>query len=754
MLLLLGCATPAGAPSAGEIDSPPGDSSPSPAQELPSDSGPSYTPCDDAPRAWINEVVAANHEGATDEDGDTSDWIEIAAAEEVDLAGWTLSEDGESGWAFPPVRAGPGRLISVFASGKDRAAAGEELHASFSLAAAGQELFLHMPGGCVVEVVELPRLYADMSAGRRLDDGAWGMFMEPTFGAANTTEWRARMADTPALDPAPGFHDPGLQVTAVAEAGAVLRYTLDGSPPGEDDDVVEGAISLAAEAQLVPLRVTAFVDGAWPSRPATGTYGERTEALDPGLMVIALTVDPPDLFDPVTGIYEYGPDYELNYPYFGANFWEVVEREVHVEVFEPDGSLEVAQDAGIQIAGGWSRAFAQRNFELNARGGYGPESWDHRFWPDEDSESFPRLYLRNGGDWCGTQLVDGVTQALVRGDDGARLPAVDAQAYRPVQVYINGAYWGLYELKERLDESYAANHHGADPEDLDRIKLGWTHDANWEAEQGDWVAFDELESIVVGADLSNDVTWAEVEARVDLVNLAASLVAEEWIVNQDFWGNNLRLWRPRTAEGRWRWMVYDFGHGWGDPQAPHLAWTVGNSSKGLRVADFMENEAFRVIMANAQADLLNTTMRPERASAVVEALAEAVRPAMPMQRERWCGGSSTAGFESAVDYAVYFATERHQRMLRDMRTYLGDGVETVALELEASPRAGGSFQLSVVEVEAPFSGDYLRGTPVTVTAVPAEGYRFVGWEGAASGDAATVVLPMDGATELKGTFSR
>lgn len=723
-LLLAACQQGGSIALPGDADAP---------EQVPEDTDPSWTPCADAPAVVINELLASNAQGIADEDGDPADWLELAFPDGLDLAGWSLSKDGTPDWTLTASPA------LIWASGKDRVD-----HAPFALDTDGGALFLHMPDGCVADHVEIPRLYADESWGRSAD-GPWEHFLEPTPGAPNTTESRPGFAEQPVLSPSPGFH---AEVSVTVTPGTV-RYTLDGAIPDEDDPLLTGAIAIEGTRVV---RARAFEDGLWPSRIATATYWDDPSIGDAGIRILSLAVDPPDLWDDDRGIYAYGPDYEANYPYFGANFWELWERDLHVELWGPDGALLLSQDAGIQIAGGYSRAFDQRNFELLARTGYGPGTFAAELFHQETIPEYHRLYLRNGGDWCGTQIVDASVQALLRDDAGLRLPSVDAQAYEPALVYLNGEFWGLYELKERLDEWFVADHHDEDPDDLDRVKVGWTHEANWDLEQGDWEAFEALEALVT-RDLADPTAWAEFEARVDLTNLASTVVAQGWIGNSDWWGNNLRLWRPHDDDGRWRWMVYDFGHGWPAVTTDHLGTSVATSARGLPIADALENDEFRTLLANVHADYLNTSMRGDVASARVQALADETEPVMSLQRARWCGGADLTAWRSAVDFAVAYASERAAVMDAQVITHLAPAGHA-ALSLVADPAGAGTFRLAAVEVMPPFAGSYYRDVPVTVTALPADGWEFTGWSDAALGAGATAILPMEGATVATARFDR
>ena len=736
-LLALGACTPEG--PAVSLGRPPLDdtAAATPPERLPdADTVPAWEPCEEPATVRLSELVAANHHGQLDAEGDTSDWLELApVAGAASLDGWALSEDAVTLWELPE-----GDLTGptvVFASGKTDGV-GEELHAPFRLDANGGDLFLHGPGGCVAEHVERPRLFADVAFGRT-ESGEWAYFLAPTPGAPNTTESRPGFAAPPTFDPPGGRVDAGARVT-LAGAGA-LTYTLDGSVPDAGDTRYDAPFSLP-EGHVVPVRAVATVEGLWPSRPATTSYIPKADRFDAGVRVIALTFEPDDFFDPRTGIYTPGPDYEPAYPYFGANFWEPWERDVHVEVFGPDGARIVDQDAGVQIAGGYSRAFDQRNLELIARSGYGPDTFAAALFDDEPYADYSKLYLRNGGDWCSTQILDATVQSLFRTADGGRAPSVDAQAYEPALVYLNGEFWGVYELKERLDEDWAARHRGVDPDALDFVKLGWTHDANWTLESGDWDAFNALEALVATRDLADPDAYAAFTERVDVDNFIGAVVAQGWIGNGDWWGNNLRMWRPRAPAGPFRWTVYDFGHGWPSPTYDHLATSVNGTWTGLPIGAALRNPTFHAGFVNVHADWLNTTLRGPAAAANVAALAAEARPVMPEQRARWCGGADMESWESAIATAESFAERRAGAVETGLLRHLAPG-DRRTLTLTANPPTSGAFDLAVVRVESGFSGTYYADVPVTVTAVAGGGATFDGWSDGVADATRTVTLAAD-----------
>ncbi len=137
----------------------------------------------------ISEFMASNGTSLLDEDGDASDWIEVynPDAESIDLNGWHLTDSDSdlTKWTLPPARLGAGEYLVIFASDKNRAVAGQELHTNFKLSAGGESLALVQPDGTTVVSAyspEYPAQQTDVSYGQSLDGRERGYFLTPTPG--------------------------------------------------------------------------------------------------------------------------------------------------------------------------------------------------------------------------------------------------------------------------------------------------------------------------------------------------------------------------------------------------------------------------------------------------------------------------------------------------------------------------------------------------------------------------------------------
>lgn len=648
----------------------------------------------------------------------------------------------------PPGARGPSAHLALTPPG---------LHTGFRLDAGGETLVLTSPSGTVADRVELPPLDADLSFGRQPDGGdAWRLFDVPTPGAANTTPGHTGVAGLPTFSHAGGFYGaPFALALAAPNPGAVVRYTLDGSTPADTSARYTAPLQIDTTAVV---RARAFAPGMLPGRTVTHTFfvGETYP-----LPVVSLATTPAHLFDHETGIYVMGPGARPDYPHFGANFWKDWERPVHVEWFETAGSRGFGIDAGVQIFGSWSRLYPQKSLALFARGRYGDPAIPHPVFPELPFERYQALVLRNAGqDWGRTFFRDALVHQLVRHT------GLDVQAYRPVLVFVNGRMWGLHNVREKLNEHYLAAHHGVDPDAIDLVERDTT------VVHGDDTHYRALLAYVATHDLADADAYAHVRQQVDVDAFMDYVITLLYAANPDWPWNNVKAWRPRTPEGRWRWLLYDldyaFHGGHLDAGADTFAELRSDQNRTTGTARLLfallANASFQDAFLNRFADHLNSTFAPERVVAIIGAMQAAIAPAMPYHVDRWRGsfegpwwlGSSIDSMEewqANVEVAVNFARRRPEAMFRLLeRTFPLTG-GTGRLWLNTSPREGGRVRINTLTVETyPWGGTYFEDVPVTATALPHPGYRFAGWSGAANAATPSVTFSFSDSETLTAHF--
>ena len=144
---------------------------------------------------------------------------------------------------------------------------------------------------------------------------------------------------------------------------------------------------------------------------------------------------------------------------------------------------------------------------------------------------------------------------------------LDIQAYRSVASYLNGEYWGLYNIREKINEHYLASLHNLDPDEINIVEL------NGEVIHGDNEAYLNMVSFVSNNSLSSSENYQQIADQIDIDNYIQYQVAQIYYDNRDWPGNNIKFWQP--TGGKWRWILFDtdFGAGtWNVDAATSTPW--------------------------------------------------------------------------------------------------------------------------------------------------------------------------------------
>ena len=573
-----------------------------------------------SPGVLITEVQAANTSTVADDQGGYSDWIELHNPTDtpVSLLGYTLTDDpaAPTKWPLPVTTLAPGAFLVVWASGVDQVAP-EGWHTNFRLNRNGEYVGLFAPDGQVVDEVTFGEQEVDVSLGRlRTVFDQWVSFPIPTPGAANTTRHRRRAApDAPPVEVTPGsgrFAGPVTVQLYTPVPGSLLYYTLDGADPTVDGQEYTAPLAVT---ETTVLRAVALDDGVPASTVTTATYlmGEST-----GLPVLSLVTDPAHLWDEATGIYAN--------PEERGQSWE---RPVTVEWLSPEGEVDFRVGAGLRIHGNMSRLHhAKQSFRLYFRGEYGPRELAYPLFGPEPGQTYDRLVLRGGGNdswlWLETEAVY-VRDQLVRDLHGA-MGQVAARG-RWVELYLNGAYWGLYNLTERIDDTFLATHFGHD---------------DWEliiSEGQDRVAWEEFSDWLTGADLRAAAQYEQALQQLDIENFTSFIILNLWAGNIA-WGGNWYAARMRTGpDARWRLFVWDAETTFGLRQRQDISFSQASINHGVSfipiLASLLASPQYQAYFTAQVERHLAGALATESVRDRLAALGTELRPAMAAEAARW-----------------------------------------------------------------------------------------------------------------------
>ncbi|MHB9006097.1 MAG: CotH kinase family protein [Limisphaerales bacterium] len=630
-------------------------------------------------------------------------------------------------------------------------------HTNFQLSAQGEEIVLTGSDGTTLDRVTFGEVPRDLSYGRPADTlSEWRFFATPTPGAPNTTPGSTAWLLPPGLSHESGFYSEAFELSLTsATADAEIRYTLNGSEPTIGSPLFINPISIRSRLgtpnflSLIPtvpggqppagevfkgwtVRARAFKADALPSAIATRTYWIHSRGRERySLPVVALTTERKHFFDPDIGIYVPGNAPGGNYSQRGPE-WE---RPVHVEFIETNGLTAFAQDGDIKIHGNTSQGFPIKGLDLDATGGAGREPFRHRIFLDRNRTEFEHLMLRPSGHDHGMAFMrDELMQSL-----GAETGA-ESQAARPCLVFLNGEYWGLHYLKEKQDDDFVSFYGGVPDDGFDYLE-GYAS-----AKAGDTRHYDALVQFLATNDPAQASSFDKIQAWMEVPNYIDYKVTEIFNYRWDI--GNHRLWRPRTPEGRWRWLQFDNDVGWGGFWAEQPGWSYdmlaadlsvdgrlhghNNETTTFLLRRLMLNPDFRRDFVNRFADLLNTLLLPEVTLERVEQFAAPLAPEMAEHCQRWRAPASFADWQTAVEYLREFARRRPDFCREHLRRNL-NLAGTVRLQFGVSPEEGGTLQVNTLVLpEAgalPWTGTYFKGNPIRLIARPLSGFEFAGWTG-------------------------
>jgi len=519
-----------------------------------------------------------------------------------------------------------------------------------------------------------------------------------------------------------GFYENTVQLELHTLPGIDIFYTTDGSTPTRRSPRYTKPLKLR---ETTVVRAIARRGKEWSDERGT-TYFVKEPRTD--FAIVSVAIEPAKLFDPVEGLFMEGRqavDSIWSKP--GANFWSREETPIYCEIYEPDGEIVYSSPSGLRLFGGMSRLFPQKSLTIVARDDYGEKRVKHRIFGREGEKKFKFLVLRNSGsDWGKTHFRDAFMTSLLEDWD------IEIQDYRPAQVYINGMYWGIYNIREKVNRYFISDHQDVDKDSVDLIEHQKT------VKRGSYIHYYRMLQFLNENNLESEENMRYLHTQMEVDNFMNYQIAQIYFDNQDA-GGNIKYWRPRSPNGRWRWILYDTDWGFGlhdhyayrnnsvafhteadGPSWPNPPWST------FLLRKLLENKQFEQRFINRFADHLNTTFEPQRVRNRIDEFYFRLKPEIPRHIDRW--QLSAGKWEEQVEILRTFSQKRPFYIRMYLEEMFDTGKEVL---VEASSSPGGRIILNNnVRIEQrPFSGTYFEKVPITLEAEADYGYRFVRWEG-------------------------
>jgi len=523
-------------------------------------------------KIWINELMQSNIDLIRDDLQEFPDsWIELYndSDQAVNIQNWTISDDADyqKGWKITrSVIIAPKSHLLIYA---DKAA--KDLHTNFRLDSGnkGVVYLFNANGQLMDEITNIPMQPApNISWGRITDgDASWAYFVSATPGSTNTGKISNTLLPPPVFSQEGGIFKNGMSVRLSlpdgVPAGVVLsniHYTLDHTEPTASSPVYTEELNIS---QTTVVRAKMIHPDYLTNRSTTHTY--IISAKDLPLPVISISTDPEYLWDAKFGIYTEGDGtYGLtgNCRNDRVNWNNNWRRPINFEYFPLGSNSSVLnQLCETRIGGGCARIHPQKLLIVYANKRFGTKRFEYDFIKEKPNQEIKSFMIRDSGnDWEYTLFRDAAIQLFFGGKVD-----IDYQAYQPTIVYLNGAYWGIQNLRERSEEDFILANYGLEDTEIDVIE-------NWRASNlkaGDLVAWNQLMTELQKSDFERDHEW--IMNQVDVDEFINCMILQIFALNTDFPHNNNIMWRPRTPDGKWRFILkdLDFGLGiWGNNDQP------------------------------------------------------------------------------------------------------------------------------------------------------------------------------------------
>ena len=484
-----------------------------------------------------------------------------------------------------------------------------------------------------------------------------------------------------------GFYEDSFELALDCNASYHIRYTVNGNTPTAQSELYASPLwldeTLYSKSNIytvqttidelfyvpdsvqhcITLRAAAFDDEGQRVGPVvTQSYFIRSLGCDThDLPVMAISADSLELFDYERGILVPGVNLNPNDAYWTGNFYESGrewERLVNVEFYEPSDNSGINQQAGLRTHGGTCRRQLQKGLKIYAREEYGEKRFRHKFFDSIPIESFKHLVIKPFSYyWFNCGIQDDVCNRMASQLD------VESIASRPMVLFLNGEYWGIYYLKEKPDAHYLEDHFDNNDEDYNVV-------SNWYGYQvdGDTMGFVEMMEWLEYTDLTQDADYERFNEMVDVSSFIDYYCLELFIGNKDWPANNMRCYQLR--DGKWRWIFFD-----GDDALTELDFDVfdnatttinigwpSDSQSTLMFRKLLENEDFKFCFFNRFMELIATEFSYDVTKTYLDDATAMVKAEVPAQSDRFCLPLNLGQWEYDLLFVDRFLQQRAQDM--------------------------------------------------------------------------------------------
>ena len=498
--------------------------------------------------------------------------------------------------------------------------------------------------GQIIDAFNVNRIVGNISTG--ITDGKKVYYKDITLGSANSNSTYAGFSAEPIFSIDGGYVTSGTEIKLTTNDNSEIYYTTNGSFPNKNSEKYTKPIKID---KTTVIKAISYKDNYIESSIISRTF--KTDRKH-DIAYISISSDYNSLF---------GGGGLL------SNWTSNAEKKVSFEFYDKDGKLGTSFLANAKLSGMDSRKEPQKSISIYLRKRYGQSFVNYPFFPENEYHEYSSIVLRNAGeDPKGVRIMDAAISRILDKEMD-----IDKQAYRPVVVYLNGSYYGIYNMREKLNGDYVESKFGIDNNAIDLIKYSTPVSGNLSE-------YNRIVNYINNHNPADKETYEYIKTHIDVNELANYMIVESFFGNTDL--GNIRYWKAKN-NGKWRWMLYDMDWSlWnmgldmgypiksgGIPAATYLSSSINITRK------LYKNSEFKDMYLKNVAKCLKSTFKPDRMNKIVDELASEIENEMTYHIKRW--GSSYANLSSMTRWKSNLKsfkntlTTRYNRVVSNLKSY-------------------------------------------------------------------------------------
>ena len=465
----------------------------------------------------------------------------------------------------------------------------------------------------LVNSFSVNKLIGDISTG--ISNGNKVYYKNITLGDVNSNIVYFGFSETPSFNIDGGYANVGTKVELSTMDGSTIYYTTDGKFPTLDSNVYSGPITITKNTVI---KAMSYKNGYLESDIVSRTF-ITTRTHD--IAFVSISTD------------------NMN---FYENYQNKEEQKMNFEFYESDGSYGISFVGDVKVSGWGSSGLPQKNLSVYLRKKYSSNKVTYPFFSNISYNTYSSLMLKNAGtDPNLLHIKEGLLNTVIKGEI-----ELDTRDYRPVVVYLNGEYWGIYSLMQKLNGDYLETKYQMDKKKVDFFKYYVNvfkqsrHRQERKIVRGTDKAFNELLNYLNTHDVTDTNVYNYLKSQIDVSNLIDYWIVEAFFGNIDYPYNNVRMYKE--PDGKWKWMLYDLDYcSFSESLDAFLFLTTDNNIDWVKIIKKLkDNSEFRDLYLTS----LGTTFKPERVNKIIDENVKIIEGEMFYHLMKW--GTSNKDSES------------------------------------------------------------------------------------------------------------